>query len=265
MISLIPSLQAPGVRVAESVAPVVTGVPTIEIVIPTIVSTLVYHVSATPVALGSENRAPVAVCSSAQNGSVPFAINGVNGALAGMGITTPVATDIGGVTMGAHWNGFLQLVRSTREMIAMRERDFCIVEKVNIYQPGNYTQSRERCKYLDMGTSAIFRIIQKQEVPILHQMTSSQISMQPGRVWSWYIRVRGQMRSDTSRYVWLLWWRRGFWDWVIRDWETIWEHHEQSTYRRYCLIWSHIRGSDILHDRWPHLRSSWTWRVLETQ
>lgn len=139
--SLIPSLQAPGVRIAESVAPVVTGIPTIEIVVPTIVSTLVYHVSATPVILGSENRAPVAVCSSAQNGSVPLAMNGVNEVVAGMGITTPVATDMRGVTTGADWNGFVQLVRSPRETIARAAvMIFCIVEKLRIYQHGNCTQ-----------------------------------------------------------------------------------------------------------------------------
>ena len=152
MISLIPSLQAPGVRVAESEGPVVTGVPTIEMLAHTFVCTLVYHVSVVAVILGSENRAPVAVCSSAQNGSVPRAINGVNGTTAGVGTTTtPVATDTGVVTTGADWNRFVQLVRNPSEMIAMSMSDFCIVEKVSIYQPSNCTQSRERCKYLDMA------------------------------------------------------------------------------------------------------------------
>lgn len=127
MISLIPSLQVPGVKIAPRGRPVVTGVPTIEIFAPIFVCTLVYHVSVTPVALGSENRAPVAVCSSAQNGSVPLAMNGVNGTIAGTGITTPVATEIEGATTGVDWNGFVQLARSPREAIVMMMRDFCIV------------------------------------------------------------------------------------------------------------------------------------------
>lgn len=141
MISLIPSLQAPGVRVAESEGPVVTGVPTIEMLAHTFVCTLVYHVSVVAVILGSENRAPVAVCSSAQNGSVPRAINGVNGTTAGVGITTtPVATHTGGFVMGVDWKGLAQLVRNPRARIAIMLSDFCIVEKVNIYQHSNCTQ-----------------------------------------------------------------------------------------------------------------------------
>ena len=144
MISLIPSLQVPGVKIAPRGRPVVTGVPTIEILAHTFVCTLVYHTSVTPVALGSENRAPVAVCSSAQNGSVPLAMNGVSGTIAGTGMTTPVATDTGGVTTGLDWNGFVQLARNPREMIAMMRRDFCIVGRWgNIPTPELYTITME--------------------------------------------------------------------------------------------------------------------------
>ena len=141
MISLIPSLQAPGVRVAESEGPVVTGVPTIEMLAHTFVCTLVYHVSVVAVILGSENRAPVAVCSSAQNGSVPRAINGVNGTTTGLGMTiTPVATHTGGFIGGVDWNGLAQPVRKARVRIAIILNDFCIIENLKIYQHGNCTQ-----------------------------------------------------------------------------------------------------------------------------
>jgi hypothetical protein len=126
MISLIPSLQVPGVSIAPRGRPVVTGVPTIEMLAHTFVCTLVYHTSVTPVALGSENLTPVAVCSSAQNGSVPLAMNGVSGTIAGIEITTPVATDTGGVVTGVDSNGFVQLVRNPMVRIAMILRDFCI-------------------------------------------------------------------------------------------------------------------------------------------
>jgi hypothetical protein len=131
MISLIPSLQLPGVRVAESTGPVVTGVPTIEMVAPTMVSILVYHVSVVAVMLGSENLTPVAVCSSAQNGSVPRATNGVNRvAVETGGATTPVATMIGDAgaigTTEVDWNGLVQLASNPRERRAMMVRDLCI-------------------------------------------------------------------------------------------------------------------------------------------
>lgn len=79
--SLIPSVHVPNVNVAEIGRSTVIGVAFIKIVVPEFVCTLVYHVSRiipVPVLSGRENFAPVDVCSSAQKGSVPRAINGVN-------------------------------------------------------------------------------------------------------------------------------------------------------------------------------------------
>jgi hypothetical protein len=125
MISLIPSLQLPRVSVAARDGPGAIGVHTMEIVVHTMVSILVYHASVVPVMLGCENLAPVDVCSSVQNGSVPRATNGVSRVMTGVGgVTVPVATITGGVTgvdgaRGVDWNRFVHppSERSARVMM----------------------------------------------------------------------------------------------------------------------------------------------------
>ena len=127
--SLIPSLHVQVVNVALSGIPTDTGVATIYMLPLEFVCTLVYQVSVTPLASGRENLAPVEVCSSAQNGSVPLAINGVRAT--GIGRTTPVLLGIGGGTIGTEVSdnpvGPVQLTKNPRETItAMRGRVFGI-------------------------------------------------------------------------------------------------------------------------------------------
>lgn len=109
---------------AQSDAPVDTGVPTIVIAPPELVWIVVYHISVTPVESGCENLAPVAVCSRAQNGSVPRAKNGVNVTSGrGGGTSAPVtvvdaAGTTGTVALFDDWNNPLQLVMKPRVSIA---------------------------------------------------------------------------------------------------------------------------------------------------
>lgn len=107
-ISLIPSVHVPNVNVVEIGRSTVIGVAFIIIVVPEFVCTLVYQVSRiipVPVVSGRENFTPVDVCSSAQKGSVPLAINGVNDTMDCIDIPVdwnedPVPSQIFGISWG---------------------------------------------------------------------------------------------------------------------------------------------------------------------